>query len=93
MKITALDARIMTEMAKVKMSAWAKLFELVEETAQSGHSKLIFDEEKENVKFEEHRSEVKKELEKLGYNVVYKRVKDINDWYGETYHNRYVINW
>ena len=93
MKITALDARLTTEAAKVPIDAWTKLFELIMETAQLGHSMLIFDEEKENVKFKEHRKEVKKELEKLGYSVSYSRVRDSDDWYGETYHNRYAINW
>ena len=93
MGIKAIDARIITEAAKIPVDAWTKLFELIKETAQLGHSMLVFDEEKENVKFQEHRKEVKKELEELGYVVSYSRVKDSDDWYAETYHNRYVINW
>lgn len=93
MNITALDARIITETAKVPIGAWAKLFELIKENAQLGYSMLIFDEEKENVKFKEHRKEVKKKLEELGYNVTYSRVKYSDNWHGEIYHNRYIINW
>lgn len=93
MRITALDARITTEAAKIPVDAWTKLFKLIRKNAKLGLSMLVFDEEKENVRFKEHRKEVKKNLEELGYKVSYSRVKDNDDWYGNDYHNCYIINW
>lgn len=93
MKITASDAHAITEAAKIPIDVWDKLFDLIEERAQLGYSMLIFDEEKENVKFKEDRKAVKKELEELGYKVSYSRVRDSDSWDGQTWHNRYVIYW
>ena len=92
MMITALHARTITENVRAK-TAWDKLFKLIDTNAKLGNSMVIFDEESENAKFEEHRKEVKKKLEELGYRVDYSRVRDSDDWYGESFHNRYVIYW
>ena len=87
------DAHAITELARKPINPWDKLFERIKEEAERGHFILVFDEEKERVKFLEHRREVKKELEELGYIVSHCRVKDDDDYYGETYHIRYTINW
>ena len=91
--IHAGTAHNMTEFYRRPISAWEILNELILKRVKDGQFMLVFDEEKENARFKEDRKEVKEELEKLGYSVSYKRVKDSDDWHGETYHNCYVIEW
>lgn len=74
-------------------SAWNTLFNRIKQEAELGRLILIFDEEKENVRFEEHRKIVKENLEKWGYRVSFRRVVDSDNWYGHTYHNEYTIQW
>ena len=88
----AAEARAITEVAKQPKNAWYKLFERIKEAAEQGKSTLIFDEEKEKVRFREDRKEVKRQLEGLGYNCSYRRVMDEN-FYLYTYHNQYTISW
>lgn len=87
------DAHAITELARKPISPWNKLFNRIKEEAEHGQFMLLFDEEAEEVRFNEHRKDVKRELELLGYSVTYSRQKDSDDWYGEAYHNRYVIKW
>lgn len=89
----AVDAHAITELARKPIDPWNKLFNRIKEEAEHGQFMLLFDEEAEGVKFKEHRKDVKKELELLGYSVSYSRQRDGDDYYGETYHNRYVIEW
>lgn len=91
-KMYAADAYATAEFARKPVDAWNRVFNRIKEEAERGCFVLLFDEEKEGVKFKEHRKVVKNELELLGYNVHYSRVKD-SDSYGDTYHNRYVISW
>ena len=93
MEISAIDAYKITEIARKPIDAWDKLFDRIRETAEKGYSALIFDEEKEKVRFKEHRKEVKNKLEELGYRVSHARVRDDDDYYGETYHICYTIAW
>lgn len=90
--ITAKEAY---HVAKVKNSqtTWDKLFARIEENANNGKFSLIFDEEIEKAHFSEHRKEVQKKLEDLGYNVYYERVKDRDYYNGYNYHNQYKIIW
>ena len=87
------DAHAITELARKPINPWDKLFNRIKEEAEHGQFMLLFDEEVEGVKFKEHRKDVKKELELLGYSVSYSRQRDSDDYYGEIYHNRYVIEW
>ena len=87
------DAHAITELARKPIDPWNKLFNRIKEEAEHGQFMLLFDEEAEGVKFKEHRKDVKSKLEELGYGVTYSRQRDSDDYYGETYHNRYVIEW
>lgn len=89
----ALNARAITDIARQPKGAWQKLFERIKEEAECGNSVLIFDEEKEGVCFSEHRKEVKKKLEKLGYECSYRRVSSEHYFFNNLYHNEYTINW
>ena len=91
--ISAETAHVRAVMNRKPDNAWEKLNDLIIKKAGDGQFMLVFDEEKENARFKEDRKEVKKELEKLGYSVSYSRVRDSDDWHGETYHNCYVIEW
>ena len=93
MEISAVDAYKITEIARKPIDAWDKLFDCIKRTAEKGYSVLVFDEEKENVRFKEHRKEVKKRLEELGYRVSHARVRDDDYYYGEAYHICYTIAW
>lgn len=91
--ITAKEAHLLAETRRLE-NAWDKLFERIEKEANNGNFTLIFDEEIENVFFEEHRKEVKKKLEDLGYEVSYSRMKDQDFYYGGyCFHNKYAISW
>ena len=92
MALTALEARALAEYKK-RNNVWDKVLERIEEEAKRGRFILIFDEEKENVRFEEHRKTVKEKIEKWGYRVSYRRVRDSDDWCGHTFHNEYTIEW
>lgn len=81
------------ELARKPVNPWDTLFDLIIKMADDGQFRLVFDEENEKVRFKEDRKEVKKILEELGYSVSYHRVRDRDDWYGEAYHNCYVIEW
>lgn len=89
----AMDAHIAAVVANTPIDPWTKLFNRIKEEATKGNFMLLFDEETEKVKFKEHRKEVKNKLEALGYSVTYSRHKDTDDYNGDTYHNRYVIEW
>lgn len=89
----AIDAHVITQLARKPIDPWNKLFNRIKEEAEHGQFMLVFDEEAEGVRFKEHRKEVKKKLEELGYFVSYRRQRDNDDWYVEAYHNRYVIEW
>lgn len=89
----AADAHVITELARKPINPWDKLFNRIKEEAEHGQFILLFDEEAEKVTFKEHRKEVKRKLEELGYIVTYSRQRNSDDWYGITYHNRYVIEW
>lgn len=91
--IHAETAHKMTEFHRKPLDAWEILNELIIKRVKDGQFILVFDEERENARFKEDRKEVKEELEKLGYSVSYKRVRDNDDWHGKTYHNCYVIEW
>lgn len=91
--INAETAHRMAEFNRRPFEAWEVLSNLILKRVKDGQFMLVFDEEKENARFKEDRKEVKKELEKLGYSVSYSRVRDSDDWHGETYHNCYVIEW
>ena len=93
MEISASGAYRLTEIARRPIDAWYKLFDCIKKTAEKGYTTLVFDEEKENVRFKEHRKEVKKRLEELGYRVYYAKVRDNDDYYGESYHICYTIVW
>lgn len=86
-------AREITELARKQNEPWNKLFIRIKEKAKQEKNVLEFDEEKEKVKFKEHRTEVKSKLENLGYNVSYSRVRNSDNYYGTIYHNKYVIEW
>lgn len=81
------------EWARKPVNVWDKVFDRIGEEADNGRFMLVFDEEKENVRFKEHRKEVKQKLEELGYSVSYRRVRDDDDWCGVAYHNCYTIEW
>ena len=86
-------ARAITEIANARKGAWHKLFQRIKEEAEQGNSKLVFDEERQCVSFTEHRKEVKKKLEELGYECSYRRVADIESFWPNTYHNEYTVSW
>lgn len=89
----AVNARAITDIARSPKNAWHKLFERIKEEAEHGNSTLIFDEQRECVVFSEHRKEVKKKLEELGYECSYRRVADEDYFYMNTYHNEYTVSW
>ena len=90
--ISAAYANLITTAARSPEDPWEKLFKRIMQEAKRGQSMLVFDEEVESVKFVEHRKDVKKKLEDLGYCVSYSRIKD-TDNYIDAFHNRYVIEW
>ena len=89
----AVNARAITEIARQPKNAWQKLFERIKEEAENGKSVLVFDENKEGACFSEHRKEVKKKLEELGYECSYHRVQDEPYFFNSLYHNEYTISW
>lgn len=89
----AANARAITEIARTPKNAWHKLFERIKEEAEHGNSTLVFDEERECATFSEHRKEVKKKLEELGYECSYRRIADREYFFPNTYHNEYTISW
>lgn len=89
----AVDARAITEIARQPKGAWQKLFERIKEEAECGKSVLIFDEEKQGVRFSEHRKEIKKKLEELGYECSYRRVPSEPYFFNDLYHNEYTVSW
>ena len=89
----AVNARAITEIARQPKNAWQKLFERIKEEAENGKSVLVFDENKEGACFSEHRKEVKKKLEELGYECSYRRVQDEPYFFNSLYHNEYTISW
>lgn len=93
MEISAIEACKITEIARKPVNPWNKLFDGIRKAAEKGHSTLTFDEESEGVRFAEHRKEVKKKLEKLGYVVSYSRLMDKDCYFDEAYHNCYVVSW
>lgn len=87
------DARAITERARKPINPWEKLFNRIQEEAENGNFMLAFDEEKEGVRFDESAVDVEEQLEELGYTVSYSRVRDSDDYYGETRHVCYIIQW
>lgn len=104
-QITAVEARDMVHAKEMfeelktgkPIDAWDKLFIAIEESAKCGFNEIIFNEEKQSIKFKEHRKKVKNRLEELGYNVSYHREEDnscLREWHDiVTYHNVYEISW
>lgn len=89
----AINARAITEIARQPKDAWKKLFERIKEEAEHGNYTLVFDEVIEGVSFNEHRKEVKKKLEELGYECSYRRVKNEAYFFNDLYHNEYTVGW
>ena len=89
----ATDAHAITESARQPKNVWNKLFERIKEEAEHGKFMLVFDEDKEDVSFSEHRKEVKRKLEELGYECAYRRVANEPDFLNSLYHNEYTICW
>lgn len=69
------------------------LFKEIEKAAKDGQTMILFDEEEYCVKFEEDRKVVAAKLTELGYKVTYRRVQDSDNYFGEHYHNCYIISW
>jgi hypothetical protein len=91
----AADAKAIAEKARQPVNPWTKLFDHIKQQAELGHSKAVFNEEEEGVRFAEDRTEVKDKLEHLGYSVGYRREADADSAYyaGRSYHNVYTIYW
>lgn len=93
MEIRANEAKRLTEIANRPADAWDKLFEKIKKKAEEGYSSVIFDEEIEQAWFKEHRKEVKKKLEEMGYRVDYRRMINSDSDWGNDYHNEYCVGW
>lgn len=73
--------------------AWDKLFDRIQEAAEQGKFRIIFDEEDEHAYFEEHRVKVAGKLRELGFKVEYQRSLNANSYHTWSYHNQYTIMW
>lgn len=88
--ISAMTAHNIYETAKAnKRLAWLQLEEAITKAAENGECMVVF-KTTPGMNFPEHRKDVKKKLEDLGYEVAYRHYEEDRGWISG---DIYTISW